>query len=97
MSTARCGSSTATAADCTRCRSRSRSAAAATADPTTHGCANAAWSPDGRKIVFRRTTPGFGEGGDLYTVNADGTGLFQVTHDGDVDSPDWGTHPLARG
>ena len=65
-------------------------------DPTTHGCANAAWSPDGRKIVFRRTTPGFGEGGDLYTVNADGTGLFQVTHDGDVEWPDWGTHPLAH-
>jgi Tol biopolymer transport system component len=66
-------------------------------DPEARGCADAGWSPDGRKIVFRRTTPGFGEGGDVYTVNADGSGLFQVTHDGDVDSPDWGTHPLARG
>jgi Tol biopolymer transport system component len=64
-------------------------------DPDAHGCANATWSPDGKKILFRLTTPGFGEGGDLYTVNADGTGLFHVTHDGDVDWPDWGTHPLA--
>jgi hypothetical protein len=38
-----------------------------------------------------------GEGGDLYAVNADGTGLFQVTHDGDVEVPDRGTHPLATG
>ena len=66
-------------------------------DPAARGCANAVWSPDGRKILFRRTTPGRGEGGDLYTVNADGTGLTQVTHDGDVDWPDWGTHPLATG
>jgi Tol biopolymer transport system component len=65
-------------------------------DPVARGCANAVWSPDGRKILFRRTTPGRGEGGDLYTVNADGTGLFQVTHDGDVDWPDWGTHAPAR-
>jgi TolB protein len=66
-------------------------------DPEARGCADAVWSPDGRKILFRLTTPGFGEGGDLYTVNSDGTGLFQVTHDGDVEFPDWGTHPLATG
>jgi Tol biopolymer transport system component len=67
-----------------------------TADPDARGCADPVWSPDGRKILFRLTTPGFGEGGDLYTVNADGSGLTQVTHDGDVEFPDWGTHPLAR-
>jgi Tol biopolymer transport system component len=67
------------------------------ADPAAYGCANPAWSPDGEKIVFRRTTPGVGKGGDLYTINADGTGLTQVTHDGDVEFPDWGTHPLAVG
>jgi hypothetical protein len=32
-----------------------------------------------------------------YTSNADGTDLTQVTHDGDVEFPDWGTHPLATG
>jgi Tol biopolymer transport system component len=68
-----------------------------TADPDTRGCVNPVWSPDGRKILFRLTAPGFGEGGDLYTINADGTQLTQVTHDGDVDVADWGTHPLATG
>jgi len=68
-----------------------------TADPDTHGCADAVWSPDGRNILFRLTGPGFGEGGDLYTINTDGTCLRQVTHDGDVEFPDWGTHPLATG
>jgi Tol biopolymer transport system component len=66
-----------------------------TADADTRGCADAVWSPDGKMILFRLTTPGFGEGGDLYTINADGTGLTQVTHDGDVEFPDWGTHPIA--
>jgi Tol biopolymer transport system component len=67
-----------------------------TADPDARGCADPVWSPDGKKILFRLTTPGFGEGGDLYSINADGGGLTQVTHDGDVEFPDWGTHPLAH-
>jgi Tol biopolymer transport system component len=67
------------------------------ADPDARGCVDPVWSPDGRKIVFRLTTPGFGEGGDLYTMNADGTDLTQITQDGDVEFPDWGTHPLATG
>jgi Tol biopolymer transport system component len=66
------------------------------ADPDAHGCADATWSPDGTKILFRLTTPGRGEGGDLYTVNADGTDLTRVTHDGDVEKADWGTRPLAH-
>lgn len=66
-------------------------------DPDARGCDDPAWSPDGTRIVFRLTTPGFGEGGDLWTVDADGTGLTQVTHDGDAEFPDWGTHPLATG
>jgi Tol biopolymer transport system component len=67
------------------------------ADPDAYGCTDPVWSPDGKKVLFRRTTPGAGEGGDLYTINADGTGLTQVTHDGDVEFPDWGTHPIAVG
>jgi Tol biopolymer transport system component len=67
------------------------------ADPDARGCVDPVWSPDGKKILFRLTGTGFGEGGDLYTINADGTDMTQVTHDGDVDVADWGTHPLATG
>jgi hypothetical protein len=33
---------------------------------------------------------------DLYTVNADGSGLFQVTNTPNLDEAggDWGTHPV---
>jgi Tol biopolymer transport system component len=63
-------------------------------DPTTFGCFNPVWSPDGRKIVFGRNIAD--EQRDLYTVNADGSGLFQVTHTPDISefNGDWGTHPL---
>jgi hypothetical protein len=54
-----------------------------------------AWSPDGTKIAFSMYLPSLGHD-DIYTVNADGTGLVQVTntpeHEGQVD---WGPHPLA--
>ena len=66
------------------------------ADPATVSCLNPAWSPDGKKIVFKRAA-GTGEGGDLYPINSDGTGLTQVTHDGDVEFGDWGRHPVAHG
>ena len=63
-------------------------------DPTTIGCSNPVWSPDGKKIVFGRRV-GI-EQRDLYTVNADGSGLFQVTHTPNISegNGDWGTHPL---
>ena len=68
-------------------------------DPASFGCYSPSWSPDGAKIVFVRSTPdpsapaGFFE--NVYTVNADGTELFQVTN-GDVDdNPDWGTPPAS--
>jgi Tol biopolymer transport system component len=55
------------------------------------GCHEPHWSPDGAKIIFADTLGG--GGGNLYTVNTDGTGLTQVTHDGHDDNPAWGTHP----
>lgn len=65
------------------------------ADPAADGCFAPGWSPDGKKIVFAK-----GQNGDvdanIYTVDVDGSGLTQVTHVGGSQSPDWGTHPLAR-
>ena len=56
------------------------------------------WSPGGTKIVFAlftRTSPGTGQEG-IYTANADGTHVQQVTNAPIHDThPDWGTHPLA--
>jgi WD40 repeat protein len=61
---------------------------------TTVGCFNPVWSPDGKQIAFTRLDSQIGES-DLYTVNANGSGLFQVTHAGHgADLVDWGTHPL---
>jgi Tol biopolymer transport system component len=64
------------------------------ADPTARGCFDPHWSPDGTKIVFTIFTAETGR--DIYTVNADDTGLAQVTYGGDDHFADWGTHPLAR-
>jgi WD40-like Beta Propeller Repeat len=64
------------------------------ADPTAIGCFNPTWSPDGKKIVFGRRRGN--EQSDLYTVNADGSGLLRVTNTPDIDETggDWGTHPV---
>jgi Tol biopolymer transport system component len=61
-------------------------------DPTSASCFNPRWSPDGTKIVFDIFSNATGE--NVYTANVDGTGLKQVTHGGDDESPDWGRHPL---
>jgi Tol biopolymer transport system component len=68
---------------------------------TTSGLSRAfspGWSPGGTKIVFAlftRTSPGTGQEG-IYTANADGTDVQQVTNAPIFDEhPDWGTHPLA--
>ena len=53
------------------------------------GCYSPDWSPDGEKIVFTRND---GSGESIYIVEADGTGVVQVT-DGEDDSPHWGTPP----
>jgi Tol biopolymer transport system component len=65
-------------------------------DPTSIGCSAPSWSPDGRKIAFSRHSLLPTEQFNLYTVNTDGTGLFQVTNTPDlqVGGSDWGTHPL---
>jgi TolB protein len=67
----------------------------ARSDPTSVGCFHPSWSPDGQKIIFNRPHPPESE--DLYTVNADGTGLAPAVttplHEGDAD---WGTHPPVR-
>jgi Tol biopolymer transport system component len=65
-------------------------------DPASIGCQKPVWSPDGRKLMFERhfliPTDHF----ELYTVNSDGSGLFQVTNTPDLDEGggDWGTHPV---
>jgi Tol biopolymer transport system component len=61
-------------------------------DPNGAGCHGVRWSPDGKKIIFSGVTAA---GFNIYTANADGTGLTQVTFDGNGDDPAWGTHPLA--
>jgi Tol biopolymer transport system component len=58
------------------------------------------FSPDGRKIVFACISYGsaFGRGatGDICTINADGTGLTDITNTpSDFENhPTWGTAPL---
>lgn len=57
------------------------------------GCHGVHWSPDGKQIIFDVNSPAT-PAGNIYTANADGTGLHQVTFDGGDDDPAWGTHPL---
>jgi Tol biopolymer transport system component len=49
------------------------------------------WSPDGKQIVFARNAR-VGPTGDVYTINANGTGLRRLTRVPDLDAgnPDWG-------
>jgi TolB protein len=67
----------------------------AISDPSSQGCFQPSWSPDGKKIVFSRGTSG-DDDSNIYAVNVDGTNLTQVTHGGRDQAADWGTHPLAR-
>src|ERR1700751_1316332 len=64
----------------------------ADADPNAQGCNPPVWSPDGTTIAFVRSFNNDTDG-EAYTVNLDGTGLFQVTHTPGVDNVDWGTPP----
>jgi Tol biopolymer transport system component len=67
---------------------------ASSSDPSGVGCHGVRWSPDGKKIIFAAGTAAAGV--NIYTANADGTGLTQVTFDGNDDDPAWGTHPLVH-
>jgi Tol biopolymer transport system component len=62
-------------------------------DPNGHGCHEPRWSPDGKQIIFGVNSVMAGP--NIYTANADGTGVTQVTFDSSDDDPAWGTHPLA--
>jgi Tol biopolymer transport system component len=68
-------------------------------DPSSVGCPDAAWSPDGTKIVFTRVTTPIqtpqGTRKGIYTANADGSGLFKVTTNGVNFLPDWGPRASA--
>ena len=66
----------------------------ALADPRSVSCFEPGWSPDGTKIVFTRISAN-GTQQNIYTVNADGSGLTQVTNSRVTQNADWGTHPLA--
>jgi Tol biopolymer transport system component len=53
------------------------------------------WSPDGTRIIFSLVLRNVGQE-DIYTANADGTDLAQVTDTPEVENfADWGPHPLA--
>ncbi len=48
------------------------------------------FSPDGRRLVFTAKRSGSSQ---IYVINADGTGLMQLTHDGSNAGPDWSPRP----
>ena len=70
-------------------------------DPNAQACLDPTWSPDGQKIAFSLFSAATGQR-EIYTVNPDGTHLFQVTHGVSTvpgegaEAPNWGTHPLAH-
>jgi Tol biopolymer transport system component len=50
----------------------------------------ASWSPDGEKVVFNSFFNGGEQPREIYVVNADGTGLINLTdHASDDTRPDW--------
>jgi len=59
----------------------------ADSDLNSTACLYPGWSPDGTKVIFARVEAGQ-EQGDIYGVNADGSGLFQITDTGDATQAD---------
>jgi len=66
----------------------------ALSDPSSVACLYPGWSPDGTKIVFTRVSAG-GTRSNIAIVNADGSGLVEITNTGDAGEADWGTHQRA--
>lgn len=65
-------------------------------DPNAISCARPSWSPDGKQFVFSLFNQATGQR-NIYTANADGSNVRQVTTSPTADdNPDWGTHPLAH-
>jgi Tol biopolymer transport system component len=60
----------------------------AASDLSSTACLYPGWSPDGTKIIFTRVEAGQ-EQGNIYGMNGDGSGLFQITDTGDATQPDW--------
>jgi TolB protein len=57
--------------------------------PTSIADNSPAWSPDGTKIIFaHRSSTGADQNAHLYVMNADGSGLLQITH-----NPFWQLQP----
>ena len=52
--------------------------------PLPAGGANLVWSPDGTRLAFGDT-----DSGQIFVINADGSGLRQVTRDGENNWPAW--------
>jgi Tol biopolymer transport system component len=63
-------------------------------DSNAVGCHGVRWSPDGKKIIFTAFSPVTGN--NIYTANADGSGLTQVSSGGSDDDPAWGTYQPAQ-
>jgi hypothetical protein len=64
-----------------------------TATTVAHGfVSGASFSPDGTEVVFGMLGPlqSPTTGANLFTAAADGSGVQQLTHDGDSSSPVWG-------
>ena len=53
--------------------------------PLPGGGASLVWSPDGSRLAFGDGT----DPGQIFVINADGSGLRQVTRDGDNNWPAW--------
>ncbi len=66
-------------------------------DPTSRGCLDPDWAPDGRRIAFDQNVPANAVR-NIYTPNPDGTQIRQVTTGTNLQEqePDWGVAQLGH-